>query len=210
MINNHCVKYLAKFLFKLKRKYYFCKTTKTKQCVVTRKIENSDIMAKSPTDILKEAILLEKRGKEFYSNVAKQSKSAAARKIFNMMAEEEDEHIKFLAVQFKAYNKNQKFVKPDEYEEDPNEETVLKILSEDIKKEITAASFEAAAISSAMDFETRAVKIYSDRAKEATDPMEVETYEMLARWESGHHKLLHRLNEDLKEQIWNDNSFWPF
>jgi len=167
-------------------------------------------MAKSPTDILKEAILLEKRGKAFYSNVAEQSRSAAARKIFNMMAEEEDDHIKFLAKQFRAYTQDKKFVKPDAYEEDPNEETVLRILSEDIKKEITAASFEAAAISAAMDFETRAVKIYSDRAEEATDPMEKETYRMLAEWESGHHRLLHRLNEDLKEQVWNDNNFWPF
>ena len=167
-------------------------------------------MSKSTTDILKEAILLEKRGKAFYSTVAEQSRSQAAKKIFLMMAEEEDEHIKFLAKQFKAYNKDQKFVKPDQYEEDPNEETVIKILSEDVKKEITAASFEAAAISAAMDFETRAVKIYSDRAKEATDPLEIETYQMLAEWESGHHRLLHRLNEDLKEQVWNDNSFWPF
>jgi len=168
------------------------------------------VMTKSPTDILKEAILLEKRGKAFYSTVAEQSRSQAAKKIFSMMAEEEDEHIKFLSKQFKAYTTDKKFVKPDQYEEDPNEETVIKIISEDIKKEITAASFEAAAISAAMDFETRAVKIYSDRAKEATDPLEIETYQMLADWESGHHKLLHRLNEDLKEQVWNDNSFWPF
>lgn len=167
-------------------------------------------MEKSPTDILKEAILLEKRGKAFYSTAAEQSRSAAARKIFTMMAEEEDEHIKFLSKQFKAYTKDKKFLKPGTYEEDPNEETVMKILSEDIKKEITAASFEAAAISAAMDFETRAVKIYSDRAEEATDPMEKDTYKMLAEWESGHHRLLHRLNEDLKEQVWNDNSFWPF
>ncbi|OQX81169.1 MAG: hypothetical protein B6D61_01035 [Bacteroidetes bacterium 4484_249] len=167
-------------------------------------------MAKSTTDILKEALLLEKRGKAFYSNVAEQSKSAATRKIFKMMAEEEDEHIKFLAKQFKAYVKDNKFIKPEEHHEDPDEETTLQILTEKVKKEISAASFEAAAISSAMDFETRAVKIYSDRAKEATDPMEKETYQMLAEWESGHHKLLHRLNEDLKEQIWNDNSFWPF
>ena len=167
-------------------------------------------MAKSTTDILKEAILLEKRGKAFYSTVAKQSRSAATRKIFEMMAEEEDEHIKFLAKQFKAYAKDHKFIKPDEHKEDPDEEVALQVLTEKIKKEITAASFEAAAISSAMDFETRAVKIYSDRAKEATDPMEKETYKMLAEWESGHHKLLHRLNEDLKEQVWNDNNFWPF
>ena len=166
--------------------------------------------AKSPIDILKEAILLEKRGKEFYSTVAKQSRSAAARKIFTMMAEEEDEHIKFLAKQFKAYTKDHKFVKPDAYHEDPNEEAAMHVLSEEVKKEITAASFEAAAISSAMDFETRAIKLYSDRAKEATDPDEISTYQMLAEWESGHHKLLHRLNEDLKEEIWNDNNFWPF
>ncbi|RLD54126.1 MAG: rubrerythrin [Bacteroidetes bacterium] len=167
-------------------------------------------MVKSPTDILKEAILLEKRGKAFYSNVAKQSRSAAARKIFNMMAEEEDDHIKFLAVQFKAYMKDQKFVKPDEHIEPADEDAALEILTEEVKKEISAASFEAAAISAAMDFETRAIKIYSDRAKEASDPLEKKTYQMLADWESGHHSLLHRLNEDLKEQVWNDNSFWPF
>lgn len=167
-------------------------------------------MAKSPTEILKEAILLEKRGKAFYSNVAEQSKSQAAKKIFNMMAEEEDEHIRFLSKQFKAYAKDKKFVKPEEHIDDPNEETVMKILSEDIMKEISAASFEAAAISAAMDFETRAVKIYSDRADEATDPLEKEAYQMLAEWESGHHKLLHRLDEDLRERVWNDNNFWPF
>jgi len=167
-------------------------------------------MSKSPSDILKEAILLEKRGKAFYSNVAAQTKSEAVKKVFNMMAEEEDEHIKFLSRQFRAYNQDQKFAKPEEPHDDASDEITEKILSEEIRKEISADGFEAAAISAAMDFETRAVKIYSDRANEATDPMEKETYKMLADWESGHHKLLHRLNEDLKEQIWNDNSFWPF
>jgi rubrerythrin len=52
--------------------------------------------------------------------------------------------------------------------------------------------------------------VYSSRAKEATDENEKEMYQMLADWEKTHHTLLHRLNEDLKEQIWNDNQFWPF
>ena len=102
------------------------------------------------------------------------------------------------------------FIKPGEHTEAADEETAMLILTDEIKKEISAASFEASAISAAMDFETRAVKIYSDRANEATDPTEKEAYKMLADWESGHHKLLNQLNEDLKEQIWNDNSFWPF
>jgi rubrerythrin len=166
-------------------------------------------MAKSAVDILKEAILLERRGKAFYTTCANQTKSEAARKIFQMMADEEDEHIEFLSKQFAHYEKNKKFMK-NETTEHPDEDAVMEILSEEIMKEISAASFEAAAISAAMDFETRAVKVYSDRAEQADDPNEKEMYQMLADWEKGHHFWLHKINEELKEQIWYDNNFWPF
>lgn len=166
-------------------------------------------MTKSAVDILKEAILLERRGKAFYSTCARQTQSEAARKIFQMMADEEEEHIEFLSKQFAHYEKNHSFVK-NEAAGHPDEDTVMEILSEEIKKEISAAGFEAAAISAAMDFETRAVQIYSERAEQATDPNEKEMYQMLADWEKGHHFWLHKINEDLKEQIWYDNNFWPF
>ncbi len=166
-------------------------------------------MTKSAVDILKEAILLERRGKAFYSTCARQTQSEAARKIFQMMADEEEEHIEFLSKQFAHYEKNHSFVK-NETAGHPDEDTVMEILSEEIKKEISAAGFEAAAISAAMDFETRAVQIYSERAEQATDPNEKEMYQMLADWEKGHHFWLHKINEDLKEQIWYDNNFWPF
>jgi rubrerythrin len=167
-------------------------------------------MANTAIDILKEAILLERRGKAFYSSVAEKSDSASAKKIFEMMAEEEDEHIKFLSKQFVNYEKTSKFVKPDGHVEDPEEEVAMRVLTDAMKKEINAASFEAAAISAAMDFETRAVKVYSDRAAEATDPNEKELYQMLADWEKTHQHFLHELNEELKAAIWDDNNFWPF
>ena len=44
----------------------------------------------------------------------------------------------------------------------------------------------------------------------ATDPNEKEMYQMLADWERTHFHLLHKLDEDLKEQVWQDNNFWPF
>lgn len=160
-------------------------------------------------NILKEAILLERRGKAFYSNVAEKSDSEAAKKIFTMMAEEEDEHIKFLSRQFAHYVKTNEFLKTEHHEE-VSDEVAMKVLTDDIKKQINAASFEAAAISSAMDFETRAVKVYSDRADSATDENEKALYKMLADWEKGHQHILHKLNEELKEDIWNDNNFWPF
>lgn len=165
-------------------------------------------MGKSSVDILKEAILLERRGKAFYTTAARQTESEAARKIFEMMAAEEDEHIDFLSKQFAHYDQHKTFMKNDHVVEDDS--TVMQILSEEIKKQINAASFEAAAISAAMDFETRAVQIYSDRALSATDPNEKEMYQMLADWEKGHHFWLHKINEELKEQVWYDNNFWPF
>jgi len=167
-------------------------------------------MGKSAIDILKEAILLERRGKAFYTMAARQTQSEAAKKIFTMMAEEEDDHIEYLSRQFAHYQKTHEFLENEEYVEDPEEEVTMKVLTDEIKSQITAASFEAAAISAAMDFEERAVAIYSERAEQASDPHEKELYEMLTEWEKGHHKWLHKINEDLKEKIWYDNNFWPF
>lgn len=159
-------------------------------------------------EILKTALLLERKGKAFYTQAARNSESKSTKQIFETMAEEENEHINFLTRQAQNYVKNHTFLHPEAAPEE--DEAHTEILTENIKKEINAASFEAAAISAAIDFENRAIEVYSNRAKEATDPTEKEVYEMLANWEKGHHHLLHKLNEELKEQIWNDNNFWPF
>ncbi|MBU2651599.1 MAG: ferritin family protein [Bacteroidetes bacterium] len=164
---------------------------------------------KTAIDILKTAILLERRGKAFYSTVAQQTANENVRQIFQMMSEEEDAHVEFLSKQFAHYEKNKAFMKNDPGNV-VDDHDITDILTEKIRNEISAASFEAAAISAAIDFENRAIEVYSKRATEATDPNEKELYQMLADWEKGHHHLLHRLNEDLKEKIWNDNNFWPF
>ena len=166
-------------------------------------------MPKSAEDILKTAILLERRGKAFYSMTARQTESDAVRKIFTMMAEEEDSHIDFLSREFAEYEKNGRF-SGNAMQNPSNDAEALLILSERVKKEISAAGFESAAISAAIDFENRAVEVYQGRANEAEDPNEKQMYQMLADWERTHFRLLHKLNEDLKEQVWHDNNFWPF
>ena len=166
-------------------------------------------MTMSAEDILKTAILLELRGKAFYNTAARETKSEAVRKIFTMMAEEEDEHIAFLSRQFAEYKKSGRFAQ-NAIEKPADDAEAAMILSEKVKKDISAAGFEAAAISAAIDFENRAIEIYQGRANEATDSNERDMYQMLANWERTHFRLLHKLDEDLKEQIWYDNNFWPF
>jgi len=165
---------------------------------------------KSTTDILKEAVLLELRGKAFYSNIAAQTKSEAVRKIFSMIAEEEEQHIVFLSHQFAHYKKHNSFTELSTLKDKPSEEGLKQVLSEEMKVQISAASFEAAAISAAMVFEAKAVELYSGRAESATDTNEKATYKMLAEWERGHQRWLMRIDKDLREQVWYDNNFWPF
>ena len=123
------------------------------------------------------------------------------------MADEEDEHIRILSEQFTHYTQHKRFkeVKLSKGKGD----TASEVLSGQIKDNISAASYEAAAISSAIDMENRAVEIYAERARQASDPEEKKLYQWLSTWEQGHHKILFELDRELRERIWNDNHFWP-
>ncbi len=48
------------------------------------------------TDILKRAIMMEKRGQAFYEKVAQQTSGNAVKRFFQMMADEEKDHIRIL------------------------------------------------------------------------------------------------------------------
>lgn len=161
------------------------------------------------TDILKMAILLEKRGKVFYEAVAEQTKSESVKKIFTIMASEEQTHIEFLSRQYLSYQQKREFGKED-FSVVVSGFIANMILNDDVKEQISAASYEAAAISAAIDMETKAIQVYTHRAAETTDPNEKELFLWLADWEKGHHKVLNDLNEELKQSIWFDNKFWPF
>jgi rubrerythrin len=160
-------------------------------------------------EILKMAILMEKRGHAFYSTVASNSVDEEIKHIFLTMADEETKHVKFLSEQYLAFEKDHTFKKV----ELPNlaeEEFTKLILSENMKKKISSAGFEAAAISAAIDFEKRAIEVYSNQAETTADLNEKALYHWLADWEKGHLKILSDMDNELKEKIWNDNQFWPF
>jgi rubrerythrin len=165
---------------------------------------------KNPTDILKMAILMEKRGKAFYEQVALQTKDEEAKSIFQYMAVEEQMHVDFLAKQFLFYEKNHAFDVNINKSSGADDSAVKSILDKGMKSQINAAGYEAAAISAAIDFESKAIEFYSAMEKQATDTNEKEMFAWLADWERGHHRVLFQMNQELMEKIWNDNQFWPF
>lgn len=160
-------------------------------------------------DILKQAILLERRGKAFYQKVAEHTENKAIRDVFEMMAEEEQKHITTLSEQFKSYRQEKKFI-PGGHNYTDISGVASKVLTREIKDNISAAGFEAAAISAAISMEECAIKLYSESAETTSDPEAKALYDWLSRWEREHLNLLLDIDKSLKEEIWYDNQFWPF
>jgi rubrerythrin len=161
------------------------------------------------TEILKHAILLEKRGQAFYSKVAEQATGKSVKAFFEMMAEEEVKHVQILSKQFKAYQETNQF-NPTDLGDDTSGNIAPKVITKELKDEMSAASYEAAAISAAMSMEENAIKLYASRSVEADDPNEKALYQWLADWEKQHLRFLSEIDKELTEEVWYDNNFWPF
>ncbi|MGB5985823.1 MAG: ferritin family protein [Desulfobacterales bacterium] len=159
-------------------------------------------------EILKQALLLESRGRAFYRKVAENAESEPVKEFFQLMADEEEKHVAMLRERFNEYHEKNCFGACS-YEM-TGEHGHEAVITDDLKGKIAAAGFEAAAVSAAMAFEERAIKLYAGRAASAQDPQEKKLYEWLADWERGHLKLLADIDRDISEQIWNDNQFAPF
>jgi rubrerythrin len=160
-------------------------------------------------EILKQAILLERRGRSFYSETARTATNDAVRTFFENMASEEERHIGILSEQFKSYTSTGRFQPSDDAETEP-ESVAQTVLPAELRERISAAGVEAAAVSAAMAMEERAVRLYAARSDEAADPTEKALYQWLARWETQHLETLAGLDRAITEKVWNDNSFWPF
>lgn len=165
-------------------------------------------MKTTTLDILKQAILLEKRGQSFYQTIADKTKSEPVRLFFEMMAGEEEEHVRILSDQFKTFKQTGQFGSqlPDKH----SQVASSNVLTEDIKGQISAAGFESAAISAAMAMEQKSIDLYAGRAKSSHDPKEKKIYEWLADWEQTHLDMLVKMDQELTEDVWYDNNFWPF
>lgn len=159
--------------------------------------------------ILKSAILLEKRGRAFYTTVARQTDKAAVSRFFDQMADEEKSHVRVLSEQYKIYCEKKSF-KSGAYGTERAGLIASQVLTRELKDQISAAGFEAAAIAAAMAMEKNAIRLYSQRAEEAQDPNEKALYGWLADWEKTHLDFLAAVEREVTEKIWNDSSFWPF
>jgi rubrerythrin len=164
-------------------------------------------MVDKKLDIVKEALLLEHKGKALYESVAETTKIEGVKELFKMLVREEEKHIDLLTKQYSQIFKGRR---PDVSDLEQDDATVsAEIISDEVVKEVHGAGYEAAVISTALEFEKNAVNFYSMQAEKAESEGERKLFRWLVRWEKTHMMMLAKLDNEIKEQIWYDNQFWP-
>jgi rubrerythrin len=161
----------------------------------------------SMLEIVKGAILFEKKGEALYKGVALTTTSNALRELFNQLAAEEENHAVVLSKQYQSLRQQQ----PPAIEPTTgaSPQPLNKILTAKVVAEISASGYEAAAISAAIELEKNSLAYYSRQAESSESTSEKKFYSWLAEWEKEHLTMLLELDQALREKIWYDNQFWP-
>ncbi|HNX98564.1 MAG TPA: ferritin family protein [Candidatus Aminicenantes bacterium] len=160
-------------------------------------------MTSSPAiDALKEALLMEYRGKALYESARNSAADPEVRDLFQELADEEQLHINTLGDRFKALHR------PGPTPGFPTHARKT-VLTRSLAKAIAGAGYEAAVISAAIELEKAAIAFYDRAAGQAGEDEQRKLFAWLADWEKGHLGLLADLDRELKEKVWFDHQFWP-
>lgn len=160
-------------------------------------------MHDNKTRILKEAVLLELRGNAFYTKLAETAPDREVGTFFRMMAAEEEAHARLLMEELAGNPK-----KADSA--GPLFSTADAVLPPDALASLNPAGFEAAAISAAIDLETRSIELYTRQAEAAGGEPERTLYRRLTAWEEEHREKLLQIDRALQERFHIDNNFQPY
>ncbi len=162
----------------------------------------------SAIDAVRTAIITEIKGLELYSTAAAKSEDRDARRMFEMLAEEEKRHKTYLETHYASLVKSGEWaateLKPHE------EERVGEFIVDDaFRRALRRGTFEIAVVALAVDLEAKAVDFYKKVARESDDPETRRVFEHLVAWEEGHHAQFLALEKELRDAYFSDQGFAP-
>ena len=158
---------------------------------------------------LKEAILTEQTGVQFYTVEAGNTTDVQGREVFQQLARDEAEHQQWLRRQYGH------LVEGTPWEEmKPMSHAGLSgpspIFSDALRSRIGEAHWEMTALSVGLALEEATVIRYRQLAQAADQPEVRRFFEELKKWEESHAEALSRQSNLLKESYWREARFAPF
>jgi rubrerythrin len=158
---------------------------------------------------LKEAILTEQTGIEFYTVAANNTTDAQGREVFQQLARDETEHQQWLRRQYGHIVEGTPW---EEMKPAPHADLSgpSPIFSDQLRARIGEAHWEMTALSVGLALEEATVTRYRNLAQAAEQPDVRRFFEELTRWEQSHAEALSRQSNLLKESYWREARFAPF
>jgi rubrerythrin len=162
-------------------------------------------MKKDELFTIKQAILNEVEGYEFYKMAERQAENEDAKESFSILASEEMKHAQYLKELFdKMKNEGEDFELA--YLSDPPSPHIYDWTNYKFKKPSMAMSIYGTAV----NLEKASIDFY-ETAKENTKNEEAgKLFDMLIRWENIHLQQFQKAYEISKEDWWNDQGYAPF
>lgn len=157
---------------------------------------------------LQTAIKGELEGRELYKAAAEKTSDKKAKKVFSMLAEEEQKHLDTLVKMAKEYNEGGDISSPDLPSPASFEDAESPIFSREFKDKV--ADFDMTALSIGIKLELESEKFYRDTARD-TGVEKVKTlFNRLAEWEKEHYNYLHKQIGFFNSYYTNKYSFSRF
>ncbi len=158
--------------------------------------------------IIKDAVMVEVKGQQLYTHAASEAEDPAAKAMFEMLAKDEDDHVRILTNQYKSLMADGKLnlddVHPAEVDHGSQD-----VISDDFKRSIKRGKFEMAVISIGCDLENKAIAYYKEHAEKTDDPELKQLFTWLTVWEDGHLEQLLELEKIYQDAYWADQGFSP-
>ncbi len=173
-------------------------------------VDSRDGIDRQLLESLLEAAKAERYGHDFYLMAAKSTEDAKGKEVFEMLAAEELDHMRFLLSQRASVLKTGRVdadlkLGPKADLTDPSP-----IFSSGLKARVKDANFEMTALSIGIQLERDAMIFYRKHSEAAEDEVVRGFFAHLAAWESGHYHALLKQQEELKDDYWSAAGFAPF
>lgn len=158
---------------------------------------------------LKEAILTEQTGFQFYTVAAANTTDARGREVFGQLARDESEHRQWLRRQYDHIVAGTPWeeMKPEAHADLSGPSPIF---SDDLRSRIGEAHWEMTALAVGLALEEATVIRYRELAQTAERPEVRKFFEELTKWEESHAEALSRQSNLLKESYWREARFAPF
>jgi rubrerythrin len=158
---------------------------------------------------LKEAMIAERTGVEFYTTAAERTHDPQGKEVFSRLAEEEKRHLEYLRRLFNNLLNGSPF-------EPLNDKSVIDltqaspIFSKELRERVQSAHWEMTALSVGLALEQASVERYRTLAEKAGQPEMREFFNGLVHWEESHRAALQKQYNYLREFYWQQAGFAPF